>query len=392
MPRILRIVNRFNLGGPTYNAAYLSKYLPDDFQTLLVGGIHESHEESSCYILDDLGINYRQLESIQRSVQPSVDRKAYRELKDIIREFKPDIVHTHASKAGALGRMAAHKMKVPVVVHTFHGHVFHSYFGKLKTGFYKGLERYLAGRTDRIVAISQQQLKELSDIHRIAPVDKFSVIPLGFDLNRFLELKSNSESRFRTALALKPDDIAIGIIGRLAPIKNHSLFLRAFQELHRSNPNVKAIIVGDGETKDSIKAELDAMGLAYANGELKNNEPIVFAGWVKQIEEALEGLQIVALSSLNEGTPVSLIEAQAAGIPVVSTNVGGVVDVVPHEKSGFIVPDFEVGSFFQAMEKLVSNETLRNEMGSAGRQFVAERFHYKRLVHDHEELYRSLLR
>ena len=130
MPKVLRIINRFNLGGPTYNAANLTKYMAHDFETKLIGGKHEEGEISSTYINDSLGINYQVLPHLQRSINYKTDKLAYREIKEIIKIFKPDIVHTHASKAGAIGRLAAHNSKVPVIVHTFHGHVFHGYFGK----------------------------------------------------------------------------------------------------------------------------------------------------------------------------------------------------------------------------------------------------------------------
>ncbi|MFI5164756.1 MAG: glycosyltransferase, partial [Bacteroidia bacterium] len=187
MPKILRIINRFNLGGPTYNAAYLTKYLSPEFETLLVGGMKDDSEESSEFILKNLGVDYKILPGMKRSINPYNDFLVYNEIKKIIHEFKPDIVHTHAAKAGALGRQAAYSCKVPVIVHTFHGHVFHSYFGGLKTSIYKTIERNLAKKTTAIIAISEKQKQELVETHRIVPAEKVHVIPLGFDLDRFQE-------------------------------------------------------------------------------------------------------------------------------------------------------------------------------------------------------------
>mgnify|MGYP001062158537 FL=1 len=197
MIKVLRIINRFNIGGITYNVSYLSKYLEDDFETLLVGGPEEEGEDSSLYIPEGLGLKPRVLNQFQREINLKSDYKAYKEIKKIIREFKPDIVHTHASKAGAIGRLAAIDCNVPVIVHTFHGHVFHSYFGKLKTAFYKTIERYLAKHSTAIVAISNKQKQELSESFQITTKDKIHVVPLGFDLTKFTLNKESNRKEFR---------------------------------------------------------------------------------------------------------------------------------------------------------------------------------------------------
>jgi hypothetical protein len=186
MPRILRIINRFNLGGPTYNASYLTKHLSPTYETLLVGGPHEPGESGSYFIPESMGVEFRILENMRRNLNPWSDRQGYLEIRKIIREFKPDIVHTHASKAGALGRLAAKHENVPLVVHTFHGHVFSGYFGEVKTGVYIRTERHLAKSTSGIIAISAIQKKELSEKYRIALPSKFKVIPLGFDLEKIV--------------------------------------------------------------------------------------------------------------------------------------------------------------------------------------------------------------
>jgi len=227
MPRVLRIINRFNLGGPTFNAAYLTKYLEPDFETLLIGGLKDAKEDSSEFIVKDLGINHLIIPEMRRAVDFQNDRKAFNSIKAIIREFKPDIVHTHASKAGALGRMAAKQLKVPVTVHTFHGHVFHSYFGMIKTNIYKTVERYLASSTTKIIAISNSQKRELIEDHRICKDDKIEVIPLGFDLVKFNENQPHKREAFRNYYGVADNEIAIGIIGRIAPIKNHHLFIES---------------------------------------------------------------------------------------------------------------------------------------------------------------------
>lgn len=197
MPKVLRILNRFNLGGPTYNAAYLTKYLAPDFETLLVGGAIDEHEESSMHITDRLGLTPLIIPEMKREISPFNDYKAYQTIKKIIKDFKPDIVHTHASKSGLLGRMAASAMQVPVIIHTFHGHVFHSYFGKAKSEIYQKLERYAAQKSSAIIAISEKQKHELCNIYRICTPEKTHIIPLGFELDKFNTNKEEKRSLFR---------------------------------------------------------------------------------------------------------------------------------------------------------------------------------------------------
>ncbi|UKN02218.1 glycosyltransferase [Paracrocinitomix mangrovi] len=386
MIKILRIINRFNLGGPTYNATYLTAYLPEQYQTKLIGGSHEEHEGASTFILDEHKVKYEIVDSMQREISFANDKKALKELRQIIREFKPDIVHTHASKAGFLGRLAAAKENVPIVVHTFHGHVFHSYFGNLKTGLYKKLERYVAKKTDVIIAISEIQKKELCEIHKIAPCGKFRVIPLGFDLDRFRENKDSKRLAFRNKYEIKDDELAIGIIGRLTAIKNHSLFIQSISaSLTRTDKKLKVLIIGDGELMKEIKEEC-------AEVEQQIGKQIfVFTSWIKNISEALPGLDLVCLSSKNEGTPVSLIEAQAAGVPVVTTNVGGVLNVVDNGNTGIVVDGFEVKDYANALLDLINNEEKRAKMSQNGWNHVEEKFHYLRLCKDMDNLYQELL-
>ena len=240
--RVLRIINRFNLGGPTYNAALLTKHLAPKYDTLLLGGEKDDSEDSSAFILESLGLEPKYVPGMRREINFKADRAAHRFLCEQIRTFKPQIVHTHASKAGAIGRLAARKMKVPVIVHTFHGHVFHSYFGKMKTSFYKGVERYLAKRSSQIVAISDIQKRELTEQHKICPADKVSVINLGFDLSRFTERQGELRKSFRSQYQLTDDEVALGIVGRLVPIKDHSFFLRAVARIKtRVNKPVRGL-------------------------------------------------------------------------------------------------------------------------------------------------------
>lgn len=393
MPKVLRIINRFNLGGPTYNVAYLSKYI-DGYETLLVGGEKDESEDSSTFITSSLGLKPVIIEEMKRKIDPVQDLAAFKKIKNIINDFKPDIVHTHASKAGTLGRLAAFSCKVPKVVHTFHGHVFHSYFGLATTTFYKNIERYLARRSDAIIAISDKQKVELSEIHKICSPDKIKVIPLGFDLLKF---NSNIESKrinFRNKYCLASDEICIGIIGRLVPVKNHNLFIQAFCNLtKKSNKKVKAFIIGDGELRDNLFALCQSLGLSYSYVDQPDYAAqVIFTSWIQEVDQILAGIDIIALTSFNEGTPVSLIEAQACNKPIVTTNVGGIENVVKTNKTALLCENNNLESFTNALVKMVDDDELRLKMGTDGWAFVKDNFHYTRLCSDMKALYDILLK
>jgi glycosyltransferase involved in cell wall biosynthesis len=390
MTKVLRIINRFNLGGITYNVSYLSRYLPQEYETMLIGGPEEESEESSLFIPESLGLKPLIIEELRRSINPFKDYFAYRRIKKIIREFKPDIVHTHASKAGAVGRLAAISCRVPVIVHTFHGHVFHGYFSPLKTRFFKFLESKLAARSSAIVAISPIQKNELTQLYHVCDEKKTYVIPLGFDLDRFAQKQEEKRKSFREKYKLG-DELVIGIIGRLAPIKNHYLFIDAMEHvLKHTKKNVKAVLVGDGETKAGLTEYLESKNLSYG-GEGSGDVKFVFAGWIREVDWALAGIDIVALSSKNEGTPVSLIEAQAAGKFIVSTNVGGIKDIL-HPDCGLLSERDDAGTFKKNLLHAVENYEALNEKAKAGQKEITEKFSYKRLCRDMDELYKKLLR
>lgn len=392
MPRVLRIINRFNLGGPSYNVANLSKYLAPEYETLIIGGDKEPGEDSSLYIFHDMGLEPVVLPEMSRSVNFMNDLRAYRKIKAVIKEFKPDIVHTHAAKAGALGRLAAWRCKVPVIVHTFHGHVFHSYFGKLKTTFFKQVERYLAKRSSAIIAISEKQKSELCDEHKIAPAQKINVIPLGFNLDRFTQQQEEKRKTFRSGYNVADDELCIVIIGRLAPVKNHPLFLKAIRHVKDNTAKkIRAFVVGDGTIRHELEALCDELQLDHCYWpEKKAGATITFTSWITDVSYPLAGSDIVCLSSFNEGTPVSLIEAQAASRPIVTTRVGGIENSVSPQAAFLTEPGHEAG-FSEKLLVLTQNTAKRLEMSGAGKDFVLQRFGYQRLVGDMRRLYEALL-
>lgn len=384
MPKVLRIINRFNLGGISYNVSYLSRYMPNHYETLLIGGPEEKGEESSLYIPHSMGLKPLVIEEMRRSINPLQDYFAYRRIKKIIREFKPDIVHTHASKAGAIGRLAALHCGVPVVVHTFHGHVFSGYFGNLVTGIFKTIERYLARRSNAIVAISNKQKNELCEIHQVCSADKTTVIPLGFDLDRFSQNQAEKRTSFRNKYRLDSNQLAVGIIGRLAPIKNHFLFIDAIEHVAKqSKRSFKALIIGDGDMRQPLEDYIKTK-------DINTQGLFVFTSWIKEVDWALAGLDLVCLTSKNEGTPVSLIEAQAASRFVVTTNVGGIKDIL-HPQCGFLSENGDDATYKKNLLHAIEHfEELNARAGVASAE-VTERFSYKRLCRDMDKLYAKLL-
>jgi len=393
MPRVLRILNRLAVGGPVLNATYLTKYMSPDFDTLLVVGEKEDHEKSAAYLADQLGIQYVTIKGMGRSINPASDFFAYRELKKLIKSYRPDVVHTHAAKPGALGRLAASAAKVPAILHTFHGHVFHSYFNSAKTRFFINAERYLGRRSDAIIAISEQQKKELVHDFKIAPEEKFRVVPLGFDLDRFRTNQQEKRKKFRTEFGVSDDEIAIGIIGRLVPVKNHYLFLKAIRYvLDHSNKKIKAFIIGDGETRADLENMAREVNIRFSTEkDASHPHPLVFTSWRGDVDVINAGLDIVCLTSFNEGTPVSLIEAQAANKPIVSTRVGGIADIVIEGQTALLADIQDADGFCKHVLDLVQDDELRKRMGAESHQHVMTRFSYQRLVTDMSQLYFELL-
>ena len=229
--KVLRIVNRFNLGGPVYNVTYLTKFLPKPFETKLIGGCATSSEKDATYILESHDVEFEKLGSMSRSVRVLSDLRTLFALIKLIKRYKPTIVHTHASKAGVLGRIAAKLMGVPVIVHTYHGHIFHGYFNPMVTKLVILFERFLGRISTKIVTISAEQQQEIVNKFKVVPMEKTCIIPLGFDLKRFEESHTKREE-LRTDAGILNEQCAVAIVGRLAPIKNHRLFIDAAALVH----------------------------------------------------------------------------------------------------------------------------------------------------------------
>lgn len=378
--KILRIIARLNMGGPAIHVLLLTSGLNNKrFLSYLVTGTVADGERDITYIAKEMGIDPFVIPELSREIRLNNDFASFLKLYNLMRKLKPDIVHTHTAKAGTLGRIAAMINRVPIRIHTFHGHVFHSYFSALRTRAFIMIEKILARFTNKIIVISQNQLNEVRDRYRIAPDEKCSVIPLGLNLGPFL----NSDEK-NTNEKNRRDTLSVGIVGRLVKVKNHRMFLDVVKKIRSDAPDmkVKFLIIGDGPLRNELGS--------YARNS-KIEDLVIFTGWSIKLEAIYKDLDLVCLTSLNEGTPISLIEAMASGKPVISTDVGGVRDVVAHNESGLLSPSGDVERFSANLLKLLRNKEMRGRMGMAGRAAVIKKFSKERLFTDMERLYEKEL-
>ncbi len=392
-PRILRVLNRLNIGGPVVSAVALTRHLAPEFETLLVAGPPAAGEAAASALCAAEGIEPLLLPQMRRSIHPLRDVHALAAMRQLIRRFRPQIVHTHAAKAGLIGRLAAVLEGVPLRVHTFEGHVFHSYFGPVRTAAFLRIERLAARYTHRLIAISASQQHELCEVYRIAPPDRFRIVRNGYDLSRFVAAGAAEGAAFRRELGLPADWLAVGIVGRLAPVKNHALFVEAFARLRELVPlPVVGVVVGDGELREAVEARARNLGLPVARG----GEPVaagglLFTSWRQDLERVYAGLDVVALSSLNEGNPVTLIEAQAAGRPVVATDVGGVRDTLADGLTGRLVPSGDSAALADELAALLTDAERRHRWGLAGRAFALKQHSLAGFTEAMKAVYRELL-
>ena len=377
--KVLRIIARLNVGGPVINSILLTTGLDKNrFESLLVTGIIGEGEGDMSYLAEQYGIKPIIIPELGREISWKSDLVALWKLIRLFRKEKPDIIHTHTAKAGTLGRIAGILTGVPYKVHTFHGHVFNNYFGPFKTKVFIWIERILARFTDRIIVISQLQYDELCHEIRIAPPNKFSIICLGFDLTEFLNSDVH-HGKLRRELNISEDTLLVGIVGRLTAIKNHILFLKAAKKVSEKIANVKFIVVGGGELESEMKEVAVSLGI---------QDKVIFLGWRRDMPTIYADMDLVVLSSLNEGTPVTLIEAMASSKAVVSTAVGGVPDIVLDGQTGILVPSGDEERFADAIVDLLEDAEKRKQFGELGCEFVSVNYTKERLCADIERLYR----
>ncbi len=396
--KILRVIARLNVGGPALHCLLLSKTLSRSrFESVLVTGATEPGEASyeELFEASSEGFRHFRLPRLRRKVSLVGDFKTLWELIKIMRREKPDIVHTHTAKAGVLGRLAAHFTRVPIVVHTFHGHVLSGYFSKWIAYLVCRVEKSLAKRTSAIVTLSSNLKVELSEKFKIAPASRFHVIPLGRDLGPFFDC-SRFRGQLRRELGISnPSAGLIGTVGRLVSIKDHVTLIDACDKL-RAFASWHLVIVGDGDLREMLEKEVIKRGL---------KDRVHFLGWRNDLPLIYADFDVFALSSRNEGTPLSIIEAFAARCPVVATRVGGVPDLFHNLGRGLETKDCELvelcdegvlvppgNSIFlkEGLERILGDEAMRMRMGAAAQQ-SSKSFTEAALTSKVSQLYEDLL-
>ena len=406
--KVIRIIARLNVGGPAKHVVWLTSGLKDaGFDTLLVTGKVPEGEEDMSYFADEMGVTPRYFSEMSREISLNDAVTVWKLFRLYLRE-RPDIVHTHTAKAGTVGRTAGflYRWLTPGVfigkprrckfVHTYHGHVFHSYYGRTRTRIFLAVERLLAKLvTDRLIVVSKQQSIEIGKKFRVGRSGQIKVIPLGLDLGLFADHASR-RANFRHELCIPDHAILIGIVGRLTEIKNHRMFLNVVARLKEIDPAcwrqgaVRFIVIGDGGLREALEEQSVKLGL---------EKDVIFVGSRKDPEYFYPALDVVALTSHNEGTPLTLIEAMANARPVVATSVGGVVDLLgdvvedgPYKvcRRGISVPAGDEDVFVAALSRIIRDRSLRQEMGDRGLEFVEINYSKERLFEDIKDLYAEL--
>jgi glycosyltransferase involved in cell wall biosynthesis len=373
------------MGGPALHVAYLTAGLKErGYDTTLAAGSLARGEDSMAFVADELGVDVVRIDELGREISPLRDVVATVKLARLIRRERPQILHTHTAKAGTVGRVAAllaGSRRPPIVVHTFHGHVLRGYFGPLRSLFFRLLERRLASVTTALVAVSPQVRDDLVSLG-VAPREQFVVIRLGIELDERVAPEQDGRLESRRYLGIPPTRFAVGWIGRMTPVKRTDDVLLAFKRVREQGVDACLCMVGDGPDRAELERRANELGIARET---------LFLGYQEDVAPYYAAFDALVLPSGNEGTPVSAIEALAAGRPVVATRVGGVPDVVRDGEDGFLVEAGATEDLAERLVRLAEDPGLRERMGAQGRARVLPRYAVDRLVDDVDRLYRSLL-
>jgi len=373
--RLLRVITRLNIGGPARQALMLHRALPGlGYTCQLVSGAPQREEGA----FPPPAERYRLVEPLRRETDFAADARAIRQLTALMRRWEPDIVHTHTTTAGGLGRIAGRWARVPILVHTFHGHVLSGYLSAPQTRLLLEAERFLARRTDALISVSERVRDELLALG-IGREEQWRVVPLGLELGDLLAGPALAAPS-RAALGLPEGGPVIGIVGRLVAIKDHETFLAMAARVADEHPDATFVVAGDGDLRGRLEARAQALV----------GDRVRFLSWVTDLPVLYGALDVVVLTSRNEGTPVALIEAGAAGRPSVATRVGGVPEVVRDGETGFVVPAGDPAALAARVETLLASPDMAAGMGRAAREWVRSRFSAERLVTDLDALYREL--
>ena len=383
--KVIHVITRFDKGGSSENTFLTVKGLNrNKYDVILIRGLAEEsrmgREEAAAAArnmeqVENAGIRVITIPELVRSIAVVNDIKALFALLRIFKYEKPQLVHTHTSKAGILGRWAAFFAKTGTIIHTPHGHVFWGYFGRLKTCLFILLEKLTSSITDKIITLTEQEKQD--HLHfRIAPKDKFTVIHSGVDLTAFAGLPIDTSAAVREELKIPPEALVVGTTGRLTPVKGHRYLLEAAAVISHKKPGIFFVFLGDGELADEIAEKASLLGIKNAT----------FLGWRPDVPEVMSTFDIFVLPSLNEGMGKVLVEAMALGIPIIASNVGGIPDLVKHGVNGLLVPPADAVKLAGGIEELVHDPVKRKKLGERGR-LIAVAYSAEAMVQKIELLY-----
>lgn len=380
--KVVRLIARLNIGGPAIHTTLLTSGLdPDRYETVFVAGLPEKDEGDMHEFARERNALPIFIPELSRSLNPFRDLAAFWKILRIIRRERPLIVHTHTAKAGALGRIAAWLCRTPVIVHTFHGHVLTGYFGPVRNFLFRATEQLLGRMSTRIIMVSETGRRDLVAMG-IVPEEKAVCVPLGLELEKFARCERHA-GRLRAEFGIPAGTRILSIVARLVPIKRHEDFLAAAKLIVERGHKVKFFVAGDG----SERARLESLA-----AELGLGEHVIFAGFRADLDVIYPDSDIVALTSLNEGLPVAVIESLAAARPVVATAVGGVGELVIDGETGLLVPAQDPEAFADACCRLLDDPALARRLGERGREHSLSHFSSERLIRDIDNLYTELLR
>ncbi|GAA4848614.1 glycosyltransferase [Algivirga pacifica] len=386
--RILRIIARLNVGGPAIHTVLLTDRLNNDkFESKLIAGQLSEGEGDMSYLAKERNVVYEECQDLQRELSPIKDIKALLKMWKIIRTYQPDIIHTHTAKAGFIGRSAAllynlfkNEAKRIRVVHTFHGHVFHSYFSPLKTNLFLFLERFLGRYTDTIITITPLQKQEILSLG-VGKEIQHQIVPLGLDLKRFY-IQPRDNGILKGHFEIPSEKKLIGVVARFTAIKNLTLFLETAAELLKNFNDIHFVMVGDGEEMSLLKEKAEALNITSS---------VTFTGFLKELHLVYADLDLVMLTSHNEGSPVSIIEAMTAGVPVVASAVGGVPDLFQKDFHEMLCPANDKDALVKACAKILKDHIYRNAFIDAHQNQIYQKYSFDRLSNDLSGLYQNLV-
>jgi len=385
--KILHVITRLDRGGSAQNTLLTCLALAERYEIILVHGLSLESQmtdwekkavESGIKEANTRGIKIVPIPSLVRKISPVQDLRAFFCLWRLMIQEKPSIVHTHTSKPGILGRWAAKMSGVPIIVHTPHGHVFYGHFGPLASRFFLLVERLMAFITDRMVALTEGEKNDYIAFSICDP-DKIVTIHSGVEIDRYMTVEVNIEDK-KKSLGLNPKGLVVGTVGWLLPIKGPIYLLKAMARVWQSHPKINLVFVGKGELEDELRTEAFRMGVS---------EKVTFLGWRDDIPEIMHTLDIFVLPSLNEGMGRVLVEAMAAGKPVVASRVGGIPDLVKHGQNGLLVESGDIEGLSLAIRKLLIDKKMRDEMGRRGKTMALD-FGVEKMVEKIDALYSYL--